>query len=67
MDPLTLLFVGAGTATVGFLVALLKEMGKSETERTRDEVRRIGDTTINEMRRTSNEFRKHIDRETRRR
>ena len=66
MDPVTLLVVGAGAAVAALVAAAGKSDKSSETERTRDEVRRIGDATIDTMRRTSSDFREHIDRETRR-
>lgn len=66
MDPVTLLVVGAGAAVAALVAAAGKSNKPSETDRTRDEVRRIGDATVDTMRRTSNDFREHIDRETRR-
>lgn len=64
MDPLTLLVLAAGAAGTAWLVSASKS--DDPTERTRDEVRRIGDATIDAMRQTSSDFREHIDRETRR-
>jgi hypothetical protein len=65
MDPVTLLVVG-GAAT-GLLALVSRKRDKvSQTQRSRDEVRRIGDATIDTMRQTSRDFREQIDRETRR-
>ncbi len=67
MDPATLLIVGGAVAGVAALLDALSTQNKaSQSEHTRDEIRRIGDATINTMRRTSSDFREHIDRQTRR-
>lgn len=63
MDPITLLVLG-GAALLA-LALNNSEEEPSQTERTRDEIQRIGDATIDTMRQTSSNFREHIDRETR--
>lgn len=63
MDPITLLVLG-GAALLA-LAMNNSEEEPSQTERTRDELQRIGDATIDTMRQTSSNFREHIDRETR--
>ena len=67
MDPVTLLVVSAGAAVAALVAAAGGKSDKpSETQRTRNEVRRIGDATVDTMRQTSKDFREHIDRQTRR-
>jgi hypothetical protein len=66
MDPVTLLVVGGAVAGVAALLdAVSKQDRRSPSERSRDEIQRIGDETIKVACQTSKDFREHIDRETR--
>lgn len=58
------LIIGAVTAGLVWLGSLIQPP-QSDSDQTSNEVRRIGDATIDAMRQTSKEFRDHIDRETR--
>jgi hypothetical protein len=61
MDPLLVFAV----IVVFWLLIWLFSPADSPSSSSRDEVRRIGDATIDTMRRTSSDFREHVDRETR--
>lgn len=67
MDPVISPLI---TLAVGYLggrvLKVLINQDEPPSRSTRDEVRRIGDATIETMRQTSTDFREHIDRETRR-
>ncbi len=64
MDPFSLLVLG-GAAVVGLLIVASKRDKPSQSDSSHDEIRRIGNSTIDRMQRTSSDFRDHIDRETR--
>ncbi len=68
MDPFSLIVIGGAVAGVAVLLdAMNNQNTPSPRERTRDEIRRIGDETIVTLRQTSKDFRDHIDRQTGRR
>ena len=63
VDPASLIVLG-GAVTMKLLIAAYKRSQSSPDRYTRNEIHRIGDATIDQMRQTTSNFRDHIDRET---